>query len=60
MLALFDRVVSADVEEGSGLGKDRVDRRGLGRWDVLEAMRLLLKLDGMAVRKRKTFEPRAG
>jgi hypothetical protein len=50
VLALFERVVSGDVESGSGRVKDRVDRSGLGRWDVLEAMGLLLKLDSIAVR----------
>jgi hypothetical protein len=47
VLALLDRVVSG--AGGSGRGKDRVDRRGLGRGDVLEAIKLLLKLESIAV-----------
>lgn len=55
VLALLERVASAVVEAvdgGSGRGKDRVDLKGLGRWEGgLEAMKLLLKLDNMAIRK---------
>jgi hypothetical protein len=52
VLARLDRVASAGVAGGSGRGNDRVDRKGLGRWEVLEAMELLMGLESMSFRIR--------
>lgn len=58
VLALLERVESGVVEGGSGRGKDRVDRRGLGRCEVLEAIGLLLKLDSIVVRIDSWCKPK--